>query len=56
MKKLILSLLLLATTQISFAQTWNVGAVDNPNGGETAVVATLDNGTLTVSGIGNMAN
>ena len=49
MKKLIFSLLLLATTQISIAQTWNIGYPV-----ETDVTATLHNDTLTISGTGAM--
>ncbi|MDR0304980.1 MAG: leucine-rich repeat domain-containing protein, partial [Chitinispirillales bacterium] len=36
-------------------QTWYCGAYDNP-GGVSSVTATLVDGTLTISGIGNMSN
>jgi len=56
MKKIYLILFcgLMFATNLN-AQTWSIGATTNPNG-VNGVIATLDAGTLTISGTGEMVN
>jgi len=56
MKKIYLILFcgLMFATNLN-AQTWSIGAPTNPNG-VNGVIATLDAGTLTISGTGEMVN